>query len=212
MFLDFENELTLRIHLGIYGKWSFVDLGDSIPEPVGQVRARFQNQTSMADLRGPTVCEVITQQEVRMVENRLGPDPLNPDRNGLEARKFIERVRSSKTSIGQLLMNQEVISGIGNVYRAELLFRAQVNPYVAGESLSEEQLSAIWRDSVDLLKVGVAKGVMITRDELRNKNPKKSERNFVYKREGQPCLVCQQEIAIDLMATRKLYFCPNCQK
>jgi formamidopyrimidine-DNA glycosylase len=212
MFLDFDNDLTLRIHLGIYGKWSFVDVADSIPEPIGQVRARFLNAKSLADLRGPTVCEVITQDEVRAVENRLGPDPLNPDPTGEAARKFIERVRSSRTSIGQLLMNQEVISGIGNVYRAELLFRAQLSPYVSGASLPKELLQGIWADSVELLKVGVAKGVMITRDELRNKRPKKADRNYVYKREGQPCLVCEQEIAIDLMATRKLYFCPNCQK
>jgi DNA-formamidopyrimidine glycosylase len=212
MFLEFENELTLRIHLGIYGKWSFVDNYEDVPEPIGQVRARFRNATSLADLRGPTVCEVITQDEVRQVEKRLGPDPLNADPKGIESQKFIDRVRSSRSSIGLLLMNQEVISGIGNVYRAELLFRAQINPYAPGSSLSVEQLSAVWQDSVDLLKVGVAKGVMITRDELRNKRPKKADRNFVYKREGLACRVCSSSIAIDLMATRKLYFCPQCQK
>ena len=129
MFLEFANDLTLRIHLGIYGKWRFNSFEDSQPaEPVGQVRARFINANSYADLRGPTVCEVITRDEVASVEARLGPDPLNPDLAGKEMNRFIERVRKSKTSIGQLLMNQEVISGIGNVYRAELLFRAQIDP------------------------------------------------------------------------------------
>jgi endonuclease-8 len=213
MFLEFENDLTLRIHLGIYGKWAFSKLIDgTVPEPVGQVRARFQNQMWMADLRGPTVCEVITAEEVAVVERRLGPDPLNPDPTGSELQRFIDRMRASKTSVGQMLMNQEVISGIGNVYRAELLFRAGIDPYRPANSLPVELIENLWFDSVKLLKVGVAKGVMITRDELLTKNPTKAQRNFVYKREGEPCRICDTHIAIEIMATRKLYFCPSCQR
>lgn len=213
MFLEFDNDLTLRIHLGIYGKWRFHAIKDSQPDdPVGQVRARFTNSNSYADLRGPTVCEVINSDEVASVEARLGPDPLNPDPVGKEMSRFIERVRKSKASIGQLLMNQEVISGIGNVYRAELLFRAQIDPYRPGSSIPEEQLINLWNDSVKLLRVGVKKGVMITRDEFLTKNPVKADRNFVYKREGLECRFCSTHIAIEIMATRKLYFCPSCQK
>lgn len=213
MFLEFANDLTLRIHLGIYGKWRFNAFADSqLAEPVGQVRARFINANNYADLRGPTVCEVITRDEVAIVEARLGPDPLNPDLTGKEMNRFIERVRKSKTSIGQLLMNQEVISGIGNVYRAELLFRAQIDPYRPGSSIPAEQLEQLWADSVKLLQVGVKKGVMITRDEFLTKNPVKAERNFVYKREGLECRVCSTHVAIEIMATRKLYFCPSCQQ
>ena len=213
LFLEFANDLTLRIHLGIYGKWRFNSIKDElVHEPVGQVRARFINANHFADLRGPTVCEVITRDEVAVVENRLGPDPLNPNPSGIESARFIERVRRSKTAIGQLLMNQEVISGIGNVYRAELLFRAGIDPYRPGSSIPVEQLESLWRDSVKLLEVGVKKGVMITRDEFLTKNPVKSERNFVYKREGLDCRVCSTHVAIEIMATRKLYYCPSCQK
>ncbi|MEY4993270.1 MAG: hypothetical protein RIS82_392 [Actinomycetota bacterium] len=213
LFLKFENELVLRIHLGIYGKWGWAQLSENqVPDPVGQVRARFQNGRMLADLRGPTVCEVITRDEVKAVEARLGPDPLNPDPKGLEMQRFIGRVRSSKSPIGQLLMNQEVIAGIGNVYRAEILFRAGISPYVPGNQIPEDLLAAIWEDSVDLLKVGVATGFMITRDELRTKRPKKADRNFVYKRESLPCRVCGTNISIEIMATRKLYFCSQCQQ
>lgn len=213
MFLEFDNDLTLRIHLGIYGKWAFSDLSEGeAPEPVGQVRARFQNQKWMADLRGPTICEVITAEEVAIVERRLGPDPLNEDPTGSELQRFVDRMRASKTAVGQMLMNQEVISGIGNVYRAELLFRAGIDPYRPANSLPVELIENLWFDSVKLLKVGVAKGVMITRDELLTKNPTKAERNFVYKREGEPCRACGTHVAIEIMAARKLYFCPSCQK
>ena len=215
MFLLFDNDLTLRVHLGIYGKWNYHRLTDedsTPPAPVGQVRARFSNPMAVADLRGPTVCEVISKDEVTQVELRLGPDPLNPNPKNREAERFIERVSKSKTSIGLQLMNQDVIAGIGNVYRAELLFRAGLSPHVPGNTVPREVLQAIWDDSVKLLKVGVATGVMITRDELFKKRPKKADRYFTYKREGLPCRVCGTNISIELMAARKLYWCVGCQK
>lgn len=223
MFLRFENDLTIRIHLGIYGKWNYHSLPIAtsegsvstpavFPEPVGQVRARFSNQTSAADLRGPTVCEVITDEEVSAVERRLGPDPLNPNPKNREAERFIERVQRTKTPIGLLLMNQDVVAGIGNVYRAEILFRAGISPHAPGASITREQLQQIWDDSVKLLKVGVATGFMITRDQLFTKKPSKTDRNFVYKREGLPCRECGTNVSIELMAARKLYWCSTCQK
>lgn len=211
MFLEFENELTLRIHLGIYGKWSIGKIVGDTPEPVGQVRARFIGNDNLADLRGPTVCEVIGAEQVSEVEKRLGPDPLNPDLDSAERERFISRVLSSKSPIGLLLMNQDVIAGIGNVYRAEILFRAGISPHLPGLQLSRKQLEAIWSDSVGLLRVGVKTGFMITRDELFTKRPTKSERNFVYKREGLPCRECGTNVSIEIMASRKLYFCVTCQ-
>lgn len=212
MFAEFDNGLTLRIHLGLYGKWSFAKYEGEPTEPYGQVRARFQTTTHFADLRGPTACEVIGPDEVKAIEQRLGPDPLNFDFAGNECARFVERVLASRTSIGMALMKQDVISGIGNVYRAELLFRAQINPHTPGNALSKQQVENIWHDAVDLLQVGVKTGFMITRDELRKKRPTKAERNFVYKREGLPCRVCSTNLTLELMATRKLYWCVECQK
>jgi len=212
LFLNFENSRILRIHLGIYGKWNWhSNVAVGLAEPIGQVRARFIGASDAADLRGPTVCEVITPEEAQAVALRLGPDPLNPDPVGSEKNRFIERVRKSKSPIGQLLMDQSVISGIGNVYRAELLFRAGIDPYRPGGSVTVDELNALWNDSVKLLQVGVKTGFMITRDELFTKRPTKAERNFIYKREGLPCRSCGTNISIALMATRKLYYCPFCQ-
>lgn len=211
LFLDFDNGLTLRIHLGIYGKWRLHPPGEH-PEVVGEVRARFASSKAIFELRGPTVCEVIDESEVSKVEKRLGPDPLNADPRGKQKLRFVEKVLSSKASIGLLLMNQDVVSGIGNVYRAEILFRAQVEPHTPGNRLPREVVEAIWDDSVKLLKIGVKTSFMITRDELFTKRPNKNERNWVYKREGQPCRLCQTKISLELMATRKLYWCSGCQR
>lgn len=211
LLLEFDNELFLRIHLGIYGKWRW-HFVDELPQVVGEVRARFFCGASVAELRGPTVCEVIDHAEMMQVAKRLGPDPLNPDRAGKEAERFIAKVSSSKKTIGELLMDQSVIAGIGNVYRAEILFRAAIEPHTPGNKISEDQLREIWNDSVKLLKVGVKTSFMITRDELFTKRPSKADRNWVYKREGQPCRACGHKISIEMMIGRKLYWCSNCQK
>lgn len=209
LFLKFDNGLTCRVHLGIYGKWRFIEGIDKVM--YGQVRARFFNEEFLADLRGPTICEVIDRKAVKDIEKRLGPDPTNSDRRGLQKQRFIDRVSASSSPIGILLMNQEVISGIGNVYRAEILFRAQISPHTPGKSLSVDQIADIWTDSVKLMKVGVSTGFMTTREDRLKKRTKKADRNYVYKREGQKCLRCEGLVQIELMATRKLYWCPGCQ-
>lgn len=210
MFIDFENDLSVRIHLGIYGKWQFHSSSQE-PDVVGQVRMRMVQGNHVVDLRGPTVCELIDQDSVQQHLLRFGPDPLNANPRGRESQRFIEKVKTSKSPIGLLLMNQDVISGIGNVYRAELLFRAGIEPHKPGNLLTPNQLEEIWKDSVKLLKVGVKTGFMITRDELFAKNPTKQERNWVYKREGQPCRRCGTKVSIEIMAGRKLYWCSGCQ-
>ena len=210
MFIDFENDLSIHIHLGIYGKWQFHS-SDVEPDVVGQVRMRIAGNQKVVDLRGPTTCEVIGIDEVNNLLKRFGPDPLNPNPRRAESNRFSKRVRASKSSIGLLLMNQQVISGIGNVYRAELLYRHGLNPHTPGNLITDEQLQALWDDCVALMKVGVKTGFMITRDELFTKRPTKEERNWVYKREGQPCRGCGTEVILEIMATRKLYWCPRCQ-
>ena len=211
LFIGFANQLSIRVHLGIYGKWRFYDVEKFPSESIGAVRVRFFNQKSMAELRGPTVCEVIDSDAVLAVLNRLGPDPIREDPKSTEQQRFVDRVSRSKVAIGQLLMDQSVIAGVGNVYRAELLFRAGINPHTPGLLLEEEVIRGIWNDSVKLLRAGVRAGVMVTRDELIGKRPNKSERNFVYKRENSVCRNCSSEIKLQMMAGRKLYFCPTCQ-
>ena len=211
LFLEFDNGLTLRIHLGIYGKWALHPAGD-FPDVVGEVRARFRSTKAIAELRGPTVCEVIAPEEVAQVEKRLGPDPLNPDPRGKECERFVAKVLSSRLTIGQLLMNQDVVSGIGNVYRAELLFRAAIEPHTLGNRLTREIVEQLWLDAVKLLKVGVKTSFMITRDDLFTKRPSKADRNWVYKRNGEPCRVCGTKVSLEIMNGRKLYWCAGCQK
>ncbi len=185
------------------------------PEPIGQVRVRLLTDTAVADLRGPTACEVLEPEEVAAVIARLGPDPLVDDSKAAEDR-FVDVIRRKPTRIGLLLMDQSVVSGIGNVYRAELLYRARLNPHTPGKNLPEEVVRALWKDWSHLLHIGVQTGQMLTMDDLSEEEYAKAlasrdDRHWVYRRAGLPCRTCGTNIVLEVAAARKLYWCPRCQ-
>lgn len=211
LFLQFGKSIV-RIHLGIYGKWSFQSFHTEAPTPVGQVRARFQVSNLLADLRGPTACEVIEQAEMIQSLAKLGPDPLSEDKAGENQDLFVNKVQRSGRPIAELMMNQSIVAGIGNVYRAELLFRARMNPFLAGKKVPKEQLAEIWKDATKLMPIGVKTGMMLTRDGFLKGTPVLEDRYYVYKRAGESCRECGGKVSMELLAGRKLYFCKRCQK
>lgn len=268
MFLEFDNGLFLRVHLGIYGAWdfagditadatvasaggrmgqtnqkgtvvgSFEDSLSSIgaprrtrlrmaeqevegtvesfpPEPIGAVRVRLLTESTCADLRGPTACDVLTPDEVQAVIDKLGPDPILDSSKAAEDR-FTATVLKKPTPICLLLMDQSVVAGIGNVYRAELLFRARLNPHIPGRDLPEKTVRALWKDWAKLLEIGVQTGQMMTMDGLSKEAydgamASRADRHWVYHRTGEPCRVCGTPIVMEEIGGRKLYWCPKDQ-
>jgi endonuclease-8 len=212
---DFEGAGWLHIHLGLIGK---MDIRPApVPEPVGQVRLRLQNAASYADLRGATVCEVITDEERENLLGRLGPDPLRDDADPELAWRRIHR---SKLPIGQLLMNQEVLSGVGNVYRAEVLFRAKLNPMTPGNVVKKREWTGMWTDLLELMKYGVETGRIDTvaddhTPEAMGRDPRRDDHGgevYVYRRQGLRCFVCNSVIRTQVLAGRNLFWCPRCQR
>ena len=243
LFLGFDNDLFLRIHLGLYGAFDFG--GDSSflgassigaprkvgereiasdddggtyagpPVPKGAVRVRLVSEHGWADLRGPTACEVITDAERAAVVARLGPDPLQ-DGAGADGAEFAARLRRRGSPVGLLLMNQEILAGVGNVYRAEVLFRQRLSPWRLGRDVREQEAAALWVDIVSVMGDGVAQGRIITtvpadRDSGADPVPRE-EAHYVYQRTGLPCRRCGTAIAGTEMGARKLYWCPRCQE
>ena len=185
------------------------------PAPRGQVRLRLLTYDAVADLRGPTACELLTPGEAAAVQARLGPDPLVDGELRGET-EFVRRLSATKRAIGVVLMDQSVVSGIGNVYRAEILFRHGLRPYTPASSLSPETAQALWKDWTYLLREGVRTGVMMTRHDLTAAEKalalrSSKNRYFVYQRHGKPCRVCGALVVLETMAARKLYYCPSCQ-
>lgn len=192
------------------------DEGMEWPPPVvGQVRLRLMTDITAADLRGPTACVLQTPEEMLATVAKLGPDPLVGDPVENEER-FVRALRKKPTVIALLLMDQSVVSGIGNVYRAEMLFRQRLNPHTPGRDVPEDVVRALWHDWVRLLAIGVETGQMMTMDGLtgpdyRAAMANRDDRHWVYHRAGLPCRICGTEIALEEIGARKLYWCPRCQ-
>lgn len=213
LFVDFDQDLAVHVHLGLYGKFR-VSAGPALP-PYGQVRWRLVSERSYADLRGATACELVTPEERGAILDRLGPDPLDP---GADPERAWERVRRSRAPIGGLLMDQQVVAGVGNVYRAEVLFRQRLHPLRPGKSVTRPRFEALWDDLVTLMPEGVRLGRIVTmRPEdapaAREASPVEGRRvrYYVYRRGGRPCLVCGTKVRHEVLQQRNLFWCPRCQ-
>lgn len=210
LFYAFTGDVLLHVHLGLYGKWS-TGVGEP-PAVRGALRLRMTAGRSWLDLRGPTACEVYTPAEKAAVVTRLGPDPLRKDADPERAWRRLSR---SRAPIGQLLMDQAVLCGIGNVYRAELLFRAGLSPFTLGQDVDQAVWTALWEDTRILMRAGVRAGQIVTtiphdRDK-RSGAVMKSDAHYVYRRAGLPCRRCGTEVRTQQMAARNLFWCPICQ-
>ena len=173
------------------------------------------------ELRGPTDCSIWTDAKWDKLRERLGPDPLGVDgKGGDDPSKAFVKILKSKKAIGALLMDQSVIAGIGNIYRAELLYRARLSPFVAGKDVPETKLKAMWKDALPLMRAGmVDRRIVTTKPRDRPSSgvsktkarPDKDEVHYVYRRNGQPCFVCGTTVKKQDMAGRNLFWCPECQ-
>lgn len=214
LFIGFDNRLWVHVHLGLFGKWS-IGRGEA-PAPVGQVRLRLANGTAYAELRGPTLCEVLDDAEKRAAVRRIGPDPIRSDADPQAA---WARVHRSSAPIGSLLMDQRVFAGVGNIYRAEVLFRQGISPYRPGREVSPDEFDAMWADLVDLMTAGSRRGRIDTvRDEhlpRAMRRPPREDRHggevYVYRRDGRPCHLCGTDVQMADLQGRNLYWCPACQ-
>lgn len=210
LLAGFEGERTLHVHLGLYGRWT---PGEGVPEiPRGQVRLRLEGERGWTDLRGPTACEVLDPAGVAALHARLGEDPLRPDADPGAA---CARIARSRVSVGALLMQQDVVAGVGTIYRAEVLFRNGVDPHRPGRELTRAEWDAVWADLVRLMAAGVRAGrIVTTRPEHRSRrrgSPSRADSFYVYGRGGQPCRVCSTPVEATLMVGRHLMWCPTCQ-
>jgi endonuclease-8 len=210
----FDSGRTLHVHLGLYGR--FTDGVPPAPSPVGQVRMRMLSDRHWLDLRGPAACEVLDPVQVATLRARLGADPLRDDADPDVA---YARIGTSTKPIFALLLDQTIVAGCGLIYANEVLFRAGLAPATPGRGVGPERWNLLWQDLRALMEEGVARGRIDTvhtvhTPEAMRRAPRVDRHGgevYVYRRPGQPCLVCGTEIARGPMAGRNLYWCPTCQ-
>jgi DNA-formamidopyrimidine glycosylase len=214
LFVEFAAERYVHVHLGLIG--SFDVRSGAAPSPVGQVRLRIEAPEAYADLRGAIVCDLVGPERRATVLGSLGPDPLRPD---ADPHRAWQRIRRSSRPIGDLLLDQAVLAGVGNVYRAEVLFRQRIHPQRPGNTLRVSRWRAIWEDLVELMAEGVRLGRIDTvrpehTPEAMGRPPRSDDHGgevYVYRRTGQPCLVCGRPVRTEILAGRNSFWCARCQ-
>ncbi len=205
----------LHVHLGLIGKLRWVRLGPV--ENAATLRLRLEAGEHIAELRGPQTCALVGPDEVAALRAGLGPDPLRPD---ADPERGWRRVHRSGRTIASLLLDQRVAAGVGNIYRAEVLYRQRIHPDTPGKELSVRKWRAVWDDLAVLMPQGVRHGRIDTvrpedSPEVTGRAARVDRHGgevYVYRRAGQPCLVCGREVSVRRFEGRNLYWCARCQR
>jgi len=207
VIISFDNGLALRSHLRMYGTWHVYAPGEPWQRPESQARLVLEVAGAVVVNFSAPVIELI---ETRALEHYapigdLGPDLLDDSFDEAEAlRRFRDPARAALT-IGDAIMDQKAMAGVGNIWKHETLFRRGLNPWLRVADLDDAALLGMIRTARDLLRASVGKpvdGKTIPRPSM-----------FVYMRSGQPCRRCFTRIrsgpqGIDIRSTA---WCPKCQ-
>ncbi len=208
LFYEFEGASIVHVHLGLFGR--FRVHRNAAPAPRGAVRLRLAGAERTIDLSGPTVCELTDWPKLRPLFERLGPDPLRSD---ADPECAWARITRSRAPIGALLLNQAVIAGLGNIYRAEILHILAIHPDRPGHAITRAEFDQIWSLAVRLLEVGVKYNRIITADPQAIGKPysrfNREERLLIYKRPE--CPRCGADVYYWDVGNRTVYACDACQ-
>lgn len=207
LFHAYDNGLFVHVHLGIYGEFHE---RAGLLEPKETTRMRIVSPEHVVDLIGPTRCEVVDADGRAAVAAKLGPDPLRRD---ADPDRMWEKLRKRTGPIGPALLDQTVLAGVGNVFRAEALFLHGIHPLTPIPSLSHDDVMALWSTLKRMLEVGVKEGRIMTVDEtefgLRRRDLTRENGRYVYRQEA--CLRCGHRVRRWDLAGRWSYACEACQ-
>jgi endonuclease-8 len=193
LLVHLRDAPSVHVHLGMRGL--FLRYPDPATPPRGGVRLRLAGQVAW-DLIAPTTCELLDGEGVARVVRALGPDPLRDD--GL-VEEAVRRLRSARGAVGAAIVDQAVWAGVGNAWRAELLFLARLDPAQPASSLSVERAADLWELTARLMALGRDAGQVVS-------DPSAPDERWVYKRET--CRSCGARVRTAQVGGRTSYSCP----
>ena len=206
LVLHFDNGLALRTHLRMYGVWHRYSPGERWLRPPSQARVVLEVPGHVVVLFNAPVAELVSE---RVLERHpgltsLGPDLLSPV---FDVDAALARLRACDAPIGEALLDQRVVAGIGNVYKSEVLFLERLDPWA--RMTDEAQLRSTLLTAQRLLQANIRPGApRITTTDSSVSSPV-----WVYGRAGRPCFRCRTRIQVRRQGDppRPTYWCPTCQ-
>jgi DNA-formamidopyrimidine glycosylase len=212
LVLQFSNDWVVHTHAMQYGSWQIGPLGQELRKEARFARLRLTTpRHEVVFFHGP-VMEVLSLDELAAHErfNSLGPDLLHDD---FAIESVIDAIHAQGArEIGDVILDQRVVSGIGNIYKSEGLFLATIHPRRGAAEVSEGELRILFDELIPLMQEGRRQqSWIVTLPSDLQLAP--WMRNWVYQRRGQPCFVCATKIEMFRQGDfqRTTYFCPHCQ-
>jgi endonuclease VIII len=211
LLIHVDGGWVLRIHLGMKGSWLRRHVKEKLPH---NTTAMLVTGDTAYICAGAFTAELMREQALRWHPrvSRLGPDLLAEPPDIDEAVRRAKLPAHGTREIGELVMDQRIASGIGNVYKSEVLFETRVHPRTHAGDITAEAMRAIYTRAAELMRLN-----LLTRRRtsvpLRRRSQPSSQRFWVYMRNGKPCLDCGTPIERFMQGDmhRSTYFCPVCQ-
>lgn len=212
LLLHLSNTETIHTHAMQYGSWQVGEHGMTPRKDAKYVRLRLVTEQHEAIFYHGPVIEVLTAEELRQhgALNALGPDVMSPRFDRDEAARRV--AEQDDRAIGDVVLDQRVMAGLGNIFKSEGLFLANIDPRRAAASITRDELDRFWDRIIPIMWRGTERygKTLTTPPELQQQG----HLHYVYRRRGHPCLVCGTKIEMARQGEldRSTYFCPRCQR
>lgn len=215
LLIELNDKNILVIHLGMSGK---ILVKDHAPDPLGKhdhVVIRFKNGSVLIynDTRRFGLMTLVPNKQLKEHElfRDLGPEPFSGE---FDAKYLLDKLKNRTAPIKNILMDNRVVVGVGNIYTCESLFRSHISPIRKGNTISSEKANSLVKNIRDVLKEAIDSGGSTLRDYARSDGDSGyfQHKFKVYGREKQSCYNCGSIIKRIVQQGRSTFYCPNCQK
>ena len=201
LMIRFDNGLAIHSHMRMRGAWHLYGRAEPWRRPAWQVKAVLETDDSVAVCFSAPVIEVVRDEGAKL--GHLGPDILLDD---WSAGDVVERARSkNKTAVGEVLLDQTLTAGIGNVYRCEAMWQRGVNPWTPIADLDDDALISLFETARRAMQANLT-------GDIHRRFPGYG-RGAVHGRGGRPCPRCGTRIRVRAQGehARMTFWCPTCQ-